>query len=249
MTDSALLAALLFAVAWVLQQRHRVEARRCLAAVALVYALFSIYVVPYAASRVLVGTLRPFTLPSGSARPGAIVVLGSGAATVRDSGGGMPTFIDIPSAVRVAEAAHVYQLMPAAWVISSGGPISDVANAATTAAAMRDALVQLGVPPSRILLESQSLTTHDEAVLIAPMLKALNVDRPVLVTSDFHMRRALGTFRAVGVDPIPAIALDAEVDQPWYTWIMPTSSSVRMSADVVHEFGGLAVYLARGWWR
>jgi len=59
-------------------------------------------------------------------------------------------------------------------------------------------------------------TTHDEAVLVAPMLKRLGVQRTILVTSAIHMPRSLGTFRAAGVDAIPAPALDPGA-RAWWT--------------------------------
>ena len=60
---------------------------------------------------------------------------------------------------------------------------------------MKTALVELGVPADRILLESTSQVTHDEAVLTARMLRDLEITSCVLVTSNLHMRRALATFR------------------------------------------------------
>src|SRR5207244_11392553 len=89
---------------------------------------------------------------------------------------------------------------------SGGAPAGVHTN--PSALTMRNELVQLGVPAERIVLEASSQTTRDEAVLIAPMLRAMSVTRIVLITSDIHMRRALGAFRAVGIDPVPAIADD-----------------------------------------
>ena len=114
---------------------------------------------------------------------------------------------------------------------------------------MRDAMIRFGVPASRILVEDRSRTTRDEAVLIAPMLRSLNVDHVILVTSDFHMRRSLGAFRAVGIPAIPAIARDPFLSYPWSRWILPSSHGFELTSAVVHEVGGIGFYAARGWFR
>jgi len=114
---------------------------------------------------------------------------------------------------------------------------------------MRDTLVRLGIPSSRILIENQSRTTHDEAVIVTKMLRTLKVDRVVLVTSDIHMRRSLGTFRAEGIDAVPAIARGPFPSGSRLIWLLPTSSALDETQAVAHEFLGIAYYAARGWLR
>jgi uncharacterized SAM-binding protein YcdF (DUF218 family) len=74
------------------------------------------------------------------------------------------------------------------------------------AAAMRDALTHLGVPASRILLETSSLTTAENARQTASLLRREGIGRIVLVTNHWHMRRAAANFRLCGVQvtPLPA---------------------------------------------
>src|ERR1035437_185643 len=114
---------------------------------------------------------------------------------------------------------------------------------------MRVALVQLGVPADRIVLESGSVNTHDEAVLVAPMLRALRVDHVVLVTSDIHMRRSLATFRSAGIAPVPAIATDPLNSESRIQSLIPTIEGLRFTSAVVHEYVGFVYYSLRGWIR
>ena len=96
--------------------------------------------------------------------------------------------------------------------------------------------MQLGVPADRIVLESGSVNTHDEAVLVAPMLRALHVDRLVVVTSDIHMRRSLATFRGAGLDPVPAIASDPLNSESRIRSFIPTTDGLRFTRwRGVHE--------------
>lgn len=152
------------------------------------------------------------------------------------------------SAARAIEAARVYKILGSPWMISSGG-VGPGSNAITSAVLMRSALVNLGVPPERILLESTSRNTRDEAVNIAPMLRALGVERFVLVTSDTHMRRSLATFRAVGLNPLAAIARDPRESQPRGRSFFPTQQGLVFSSAVAHEYVGLGYYGIRGWLR
>ena len=114
---------------------------------------------------------------------------------------------------------------------------------------MRDELVRLGVPESRILIESRSGNTHDEAVIVKPMLASLHVDRVILVTSELHMWRAVGAFRATGVDVIPAKARGVFTTLPWYLWIAPSNEGLNEGALLAHEVFGIPYYFARGWFK
>jgi uncharacterized SAM-binding protein YcdF (DUF218 family) len=114
---------------------------------------------------------------------------------------------------------------------------------------MRDALVALGVPGARIKLESLSRNTHDEAVLLSPVLHSLNIEHLVIVTSDVHMRRSLGIFRAQGWDAIPAIAPNPDATLARAERWRPTLEGLSLSGRVVHEMLGIPYYWARGWHR
>src|SRR5207302_1346222 len=166
-------------------------------AIVLFYAAATIRAVPWTISRPLVSGLQPLSAETarGSA---AIVLLGAGSFTVHGEFQRLGV-LDLNGAARVLEAARVFRLFDEAWIVSSGGAPGgfDLEPSATI---MRDALVRLGIPADRILLESTSATTHDEAILASPILRTLHVDRVILVTTDIHMRRALATFRGAGID-------------------------------------------------
>jgi uncharacterized SAM-binding protein YcdF (DUF218 family) len=112
---------------------------------------------------------------------------------------------------------------------------------------MRRALLELGVPDSRIVLESESKVTRDEAIFTAKLLRDRGITSCILVTSDTHMRRALGTFRRAGLNAVPAIALNpigfASRRRRW----VPTQQALEFSQDVLHEYVGLIWYRLRGW--
>jgi uncharacterized SAM-binding protein YcdF (DUF218 family) len=69
-------------------------------------------------------------------------------------------------------------------------------------------LVAEGVPPQSIVVESASRTTRQNAINTAQLIQNMPGKR-VLLTSDFHMFRALRTFRKAGVEAAPMAVPDA----------------------------------------
>jgi len=114
---------------------------------------------------------------------------------------------------------------------------------------MADVLERLGVPHDRILVEDLSKNTHDEAVIVGGMLSTHQVDHVILVTSQFHMRRSVGAFRAAGLEVIPAVAREPEPLDRWWKNLLPTDKALDESAMAAHELAGLVIYAARGWYR
>lgn len=202
-------------------------------------------IVPYAASSVLGSRYGQVQGDDPAAPLRVVVVLGAGTQVV-EGGGRRVALLDGVGAGRVLEAARVYAVLDEPVVISSGGARRHSRELAS-AAVMRDTLVALGVDASRILLEDRSLTTRDEAVLVAPMLARLNTRRFVLVTSRDHMTRSLRAFRNEGLDPVPSVADDELVRAKWIDLLTPDVAGLRRSHALVHEVLGLAYYRWRGW--
>jgi uncharacterized SAM-binding protein YcdF (DUF218 family) len=244
-----LIVLMLFGALWLRARPHSPRARRFLLILAVAYTIASIYATSYGVGRLLVIGLRPLEpsdVPDGRT---AIVVLGSGSYTAHDWEEQEFSIVDPPAAARVVEAFRVYRLVDPDWVISSGGKrLRNDPNEAT-GITMRDALVQLGVDPSRLLVETKSRNTHEESVVVASLLASLRVNNVILVTSDTHMRRSLGTFRAQGVDAIPAIARTPYDRVRWFSWTLPSDAGLWHAGAVAHEFLGIGYYAIRGWYR
>ena len=87
----------------------------------------------------------------------------------------------------------------------------------------------LGIPHSRIMAEEQSRNTMENAVFSMLIAMPQPGERWLLVTSSFHMPRAIGTFRAAGF-PVEAYPVD------WRT---------RGPVDLLRPFGGVVEGLER----
>jgi uncharacterized SAM-binding protein YcdF (DUF218 family) len=240
---------LVAAAIWLRVRPASPAARRFLVCVIAVYALASTYLVPRSASRILLSGFHAVTAADLPAGRTAIVVLGAGAVTVQDWSLNSLSMLEETGGSRVLEAFRVYRLLPDAVIISSGGVSSQSSMEEPDGVVMRDVLVDLGVPASRVIVEALSQDTHEEAVLIAPMLRPLDVSQVVLVTSDVHMRRSVAAFRAQGVEVIPAIARDPYASRLWRNWLLPTEQGLDASGQFAHEIFGIGYYTARGWLR
>jgi len=94
-------------------------------------------------------------------------------------------------------------------------------------------------------VEDAALTTWDNARLSAPLLKQQGVQRIVLVTHAWHLRRAAPLFESQGLSVIPAgiqfsgTRVDSTLD------LLPTPAGLRDSTFALHEWLGILWYKLR----
>jgi len=108
------------------------------------------------------------------------------------------------------------------------------------ASLMRDCITSQGVPPQVVLLENASQSTRENALYVTALLRG-DARRKVLLTSDFHMRRALSAFRKAGIEASPLPIPDAhkrlgDWTQRWGIFWM-----------LLEETAKVVYYKAHGW--
>ncbi len=220
--------------------------RRWLVLIVAMYSLMSIPVVSLALAAPLQRGWTPITAEDASGAD-AIVVLGGGVWTYRGSG----LAVELPGGGtlrRLLEAARVYRMLGDPIVVLSGGTVM-AGQRRSEAVIMRDLLVSLGLPESRIVLEESSRNTHDQARQIRTLLDRLGARRFVLVTSPFHMPRAVGAFRAQHLAPLPSAGACCDWEgRPDGLWLaLPTDAALQLSSAAAYEYLGVAYYWLRGW--
>jgi uncharacterized SAM-binding protein YcdF (DUF218 family) len=107
------------------------------------------------------------------------------------------------AAPRVTETVALARRHPEARILITGGDASLVPTGLTEAAPTRDLLVALGVAPERLMIESGSRNTWENATLSYALAKPQAGETWVLVTTAMHMPRAVGCFRRAGWSIIP----------------------------------------------
>ncbi|WP_437486998.1 YdcF family protein [Sorangium sp. So ce1014] len=134
-------------------------------------------------------------------------------------------------------AARVYRTYGFGHVIVSG---QDVRLERTElAGAMADLLVELGVPRKKILLETESRDTRENAIYSAKIARSLSAEAVVVVTSALHMPRSIRMFERAGLDVLPAPIRFEALPHKGPGQLIPSSLTLRRSHRAVHELVGL----------
>lgn len=164
-----------------------------------------------------------------------IVVLGGG---VR-SDPTMPanTQLKAASLSRLIEGIRLYHLYQSqhqsVTLILSGGRVF---GSPAEAGVMQNIAVILGVHLSDIKLEAGSRDTHEEALYLK---KQIGKQPFLLVTSAYHMPRAMALFKKLGLKPIAApTQYMAYFDKNRFDAYLPSANYLVMSDVALHEYLG-----------
>jgi uncharacterized SAM-binding protein YcdF (DUF218 family) len=193
----------------------------------------------------LIGTLeRGYGSRAMSAVSEAEAIVLLGGATRGDTH--MGTLPDLNQhADRLVHAVSLYKAGKAPLILLSGGSAS---GSRPEAQQMRDVLGVMGVPAKNLILENASRDTHDNAVFSAQILRDRGIKRILLVTSAYHMRRAMALFEAEGLE-VEAAPTDYQqlVAEPVIPIWLPGVGSLARTSNALHEMAGYWVYRWRGW--
>lgn len=175
----------------------------------------------------------------------AVVILGGGGASYRSQFDQIQVLSD-SSAERVLEGARLFDLLRPTWIIVSGGAAEP--GDPPESRAIRDALIELDVPETLILEEGRSGDTYEQALELGPLMRELGIDRFVLVTSPFHMRRSLAVFQAAGWDPIPSPGelILPDTAHSLADALLPDNDALQESERACREYLALGYYWLRG---
>ena len=112
------------------------------------------------------------------------------------------------------------------------------------AEATRDLLLELGVAPGRIELETHSRNTYENARFAAEIAHPRPGETWLLATSAFHMPRAMGCFRAAG---FPVIAFPSDYRYVGLTFPrLDLFDGLSELKYALHEYTGLIAYRLSG---
>jgi uncharacterized SAM-binding protein YcdF (DUF218 family) len=144
----------------------------------------------------------------------------------------------------IAELARKYQL---ARILYSGGNGSLVPRGGSEAQIAAVFFETFGVPARRLILEDQSRTTAENAAFSRRLVMPKPGERWLLVTSAYHMPRAIGAFRRAGF-AVEAYPVDYRIIGPTDLWIPFDSiaTGLRRTDLAAHEWIGLMAYWLTG---
>ena len=113
---------------------------------------------------------------------------------------GRPGLAVNEAAERLTEGVRLALRLPGAKVVYTGGVANLLLAGAEAAEPVGEFLTDVGVARDGIVLEGKSRNTHENATLTRARLDPAPGSCWLLVTSAYHMPRAMGVFRAAGFD-------------------------------------------------
>jgi uncharacterized SAM-binding protein YcdF (DUF218 family) len=193
-----------------------------------------------ACARLLWLEAEAFDLPEArsSSRYDAVVVLGGFAQAAQAGSVEYATGVD-----RMFRAWELLRSGRANKAIIVAGSDSKPVEAELIA----NALVELGVARSRLILGTESRNTRQNALEAQELAQRHGLEKLVITTSAYHMQRAYECFRAVGLRPdVIATDFSAPGAGTLYEMLAPRAHHLELTERVLREFAGRWVYRLQG---
>lgn len=151
---------------------------------------------------------------------------------------------------RMTKAVELARLHPEAKVVFTGGSANLLSEATTTEADGAKLLFEgLGLDPKRLILEDKSRNTRENASFTRRLVDPKPGERWLLVTSAWHMPRAMGVVRSANF-PVEAFPVDYWTKGEPDDFIRPYSRAHRaleISDNGFKEWVGLVAYRLAGY--
>lgn len=225
---------ILFAIAAKVRKSSRLASRWLVGVTIVLYALTTNLV-----SDALLRTLEYRYTPPRSVSGDVIIMLGGGATSSAPDIGEAEGNLSGSASARLLTAARLQKMLRVPIILSGGQVYADTGREAIIAKRL---LVGLGVEESQIMIEDQSLNTKQNARFVHKILEENHFSSPILVTSAFHMERALINFdkEHVPVFPFPTDYMTNREDHFYFNKIAPSASALQDSALFFREWLGIA---------
>jgi uncharacterized SAM-binding protein YcdF (DUF218 family) len=142
---------------------------------------------------------------------------------------------------RLHYAVSLYRKTPLP-ILLSGGPVFSYPSEATF---MVRFLKEEGIPEELLFAETKSMDTRTNAHFCKKWMEEHNKKSALLVTSPYHLRRALSFFRKEGVSVIPCSGEGSGKKVYSFLSFLPRAEVFSSSVAIVREiFGMVELFLA-----
>ena len=127
-------------------------------------------------------------------------------------------------------------------IIFTGGKMP-WSNARAEGEVLRDIALIMGVSDEKIKLSGYASNTAEEVSEVAELMNENNFNSAVLVTSSFHMPRAMQLFEKAGIS-VEAYPTDFKVSGTAVDWLdyIPSAEGFRNTSNGIREYIGRLYY-------
>lgn len=149
---------------------------------------------------------------------------------------------------RLVASLELYRAGKAPKILISGGSGDIWEKRPSEAMQVKAFLLRMGLPEGDILVEPNSRNTYENALFTKKLLAASQPDaKCLLVTSAFHMPRAMRLFKKQGVDATPyATDFMARPPNRPDNIIVPSAQTLWYWDVLIKEWVGMVVYWMKG---
>ena len=179
------------------------------------------------------------TSPKSEWSPEFIFVLGGGYELGANEA---QDFLGTESICRVNAADALWQQYPLSIVVFSGGQpgTAGLRDATRHGELSSKQAISLGLSESRIIIESNALNTRQHPIEALEISGVSPESKIAIVTSDFHLRRALGEFNKY-FDNVKSFGTgDASSGLSWRSFV-PLSTHLDENVYRLKEFAGIVI--------
>jgi uncharacterized SAM-binding protein YcdF (DUF218 family) len=177
--------------------------------------------------------------------PAGIIVLGGALDEQLTQARGQPALIT--GAARLTAGVELARRYPQARLVFTGGAASLTQEMVGEAEGVRALWLALGVPQSQMSFENVSRNTWENALYTRDIVAPKPGEDWLLVTSAWHMPRAMGIFRRVGFEVTPyPVGFLTYGDWRDFELTPAVLDQLTMLNYAVHEWIGLAAYRLTG---
>lgn len=150
-------------------------------------------------SETLIRSLESQYMPPAEVQGDVVIVLGGGATLDTPDVNGQG-HLGAHAANRLITGIQLQRILQVPLIVA-GGQV--YAFSGPEAVIMKRVAAGLGAPAGQVIIESASLNTRQNAENVKRILNEYGFQRPILVTSAFHMPRAIWFFQQQGVAVVP----------------------------------------------
>jgi uncharacterized SAM-binding protein YcdF (DUF218 family) len=141
----------------------------------------------------------------------------------------------IYSAAKLQKKSNIPIIISHGQMDINGVPMADV---------IQRYLIELGVQKDKIIKEQKSRNTFENALFSRKICIQSGFKKPIIVTSAFHLKRSILSFKKVKIEvkPFPAHFLSWPDREYGWEFCLPKSSNLNNSSIALREFFGLIYY-------
>lgn len=143
---------------------------------------------------------------------------------------------------RLSEFILLAKKYPKACLVFTGGNASMRSGLATEAGQVRQYLLDSGIEENRLILENSARNTYENALLSKQLVQPAAQENWILVTSAYHLPRAVGIFCQQGWPVIPYPVDHSSLPDQLFSPKLQLASHALDLVEASHEWVGLIAY-------